>query len=386
MIRNKCHIVALSISIIISCLHASYAQEKIPEFFQVISGDSVVLFFNRHFQFTEQTCFDFTRAIRVTESGNFNGYFEDRGTDHALLGKGSYYNGAKHGYFELYYPNGKIICRGFYENNKPIGIWEFFYETGLPERTLNITASEVLLDRFINKNGKIKVQNGQGKFDGNVNIYGEVVDGRPHGKWMALNADGNPFYTEKFKNGRLIKSSGFYSAGTHERKSSTTLLANFFPGNYLTLLEKFQVLPCSYYHPYILGYYGNDLKNALGIKSTRYSPSKARRVFNADLRSKISFLVENDLRLQNGKHYATGESSLHIQFSLSQQGRADNFEILPDSDPHLTELLSSMVLNTLSKSTFLTREKTQYFRLRFSYAGGYFYRFTFTLSEKPEKK
>lgn len=132
-------LVFLSISLYVT----SRAQSSIV-FFELIQDDSVALYFNKDFMFTEKECYDYVRRIRVTGNGDFNGYFEDRNINGRLLAKGAYSNGIKHGYFEIFYTYGGLYGRGYYENNKPVGNWEYYYPNGLLERVVTVLDSTVL--------------------------------------------------------------------------------------------------------------------------------------------------------------------------------------------------------------------------------------------------
>jgi len=328
-----------------------HAQDKRPLFFKIVQNDSVSLFFNRNLLFTGEDCLDYIRNIRVTESGDFNGYFEDRGTDNVLIGKGQYVNGIKHGYFEMFYYNGNAYCKGYYKNNKPIGIWEFFYATGLPERTLNLTGSDTLLVRFIDIKNKIMVQDGMGKFTSG-NIVGKVVDGKPHGKWSALEYNMSPYYVEIYDHGTLIKKRGRIN-GVLRTKDKTPLLTTFFPENYFPVLEYFGMQFCMDFKPF-----------AFGTNSNEY--------FILELRYLIDNHVQQDLRFGNGKYYTIGEAYLGVQFLIDENGKANDFAILEGSD------------NTISKSTFKKREMTMTFHLKFSYAGGLNYRYSHRFSKRKK--
>jgi antitoxin component YwqK of YwqJK toxin-antitoxin module len=341
-----------------------YTQDNRPLFFKIFHDDSVALFFNRNLFFTGEDCLDYKRNIRVTESGDFNGYFEDRGTDNVMIGKGQYANGIKHGYFEIFYSNGNTYCKGYYENNKPIGIWEFFYATGLPERTLKLTGSDTLLVRFIDINNKVRVQDGIGKFTGG-NIAGKVVDGKPHGKWSALGYNMSPFYVEIYDHGTLIKKRGRIN-GMLRTKDKTPLLTTFFPENYFPVLEQFGMQFCTDFKPF-----------AFGNNSNEY--------FILELRYLIDRQVQQDLRFGNGKYYTIGDAYLGVQFLVDENGKAHDFTIIEGSNNNLKSVLYETVKNTISKSTFKKREMTMTFHFKFSYAGGLNYRYSLRFSKRKKK-
>lgn len=357
----------LFVGLVVSITQNVVAQ-KGPVFFEVINNDSVALFFNEANTFTEKECYDFTRFIRVTESGDFNGYFEDRRIDQSLRAFGTYANGLKHGYFELYYSNGNTMCKGYYENNIPVGIWEYFYDTGIPERTLKITDTTVLLMRFVDKNGIVTVNDGNGRFDStiprlydfyNVRVVGNVVDGQPDGKWIAVHPiQKTSLYTERFDHGRLIKTSLISKRKITPTTPST--LSNFFTANYLRFLEGFYFQECS--------------------ESDLYSnkPWLSSQILRAELTRKIDLLIEGDFRKHKIEHYNFGDNFLVVQFSVNKKGKAEEIQLVSEWGSHFFETIK----NSIGRATFSTKNETMYFRMKLSYAGGRKYRYSFKISKK----
>ncbi len=339
------------------------AQQKKPIFFEIIRGDSVALFFNSEGTFTEKECAEFTRYIRVKESGDFNGYFEDYSTDNTLRTKGAYVNGIKHGYFEFYHPNGGTMSKGYYENNEPVGIWEYFYQTGVPERTLKITGSEVLLMRFVDVDGVVKIENGNGTYDGfstraqdfGARIKGNVVEGRPDGKWRVLSArDNSPIYMEKFDHGKMVKTS--LISRKEMADNTPTLLCNFFTPNYLPNLEGFFFKEC------------ND----------EYSdnPWRSLQILQMELTQKIDALIEKDIQKRETGQYVFGDNYITIQFAVNKRGKAEDIALISQWGDHFFETIKS----SIKRGRFSTKNDTLYFRMRLSYAGGRKYRYTFKFS------
>lgn len=342
-------------------------------FFEIIQNDSVALYFNEDFSFTEKDCYDYVRHIRVTAGGDFNGYFEDKSIDEFLLGKGVYYNGLKHGYFEIYYPTGRLFSRGYYENDRPVGIWEYFYQSGLPERTLDITDSVVLLLRHVDETGAVRVQDGSGKFEGLVagssNFYGipavgRVVNGRADGNWIIPDMNRAAIYSEKFNNGKLVKSS---RVSRRKMKNAHVLpvLNTFFLGNYLVALEGFERQSCSETQKYFFNRYPSDL-----------------RYFSSDLRQKLNFLIETDLQSDRERYNPAEDNFMTIQFSINERGKPYDIKLLSEWGNRFFET----VKNSISKTVFSTNYKTMYFHLKLSYAGNRKYRYTFRFSKRDRVK
>ena len=349
-------------------LVSQYAfSQTAPVFYEVILGDSVALFFNEDNTFTEKDCRHFSRFIRVTEAGDFNGYFEDYRIDNTLRARGFYRKGIKHGLFEFYYPNGKLNGKGRYENNEPVGIWEFFYENGLPERTLKIVNHEVLLMGYLDDDGRVRVENGHGKyldylprfFDySNVRVYGRVVDGRPDGRWVADHPiENTPLFVERFENGKLVRTTNV------SRKKMTnnvqSVLTFFFPNNYLASLE---------------GFYFQDCTESLMYSNNIWLNSQ---ILRADLTRRLDVLIESDFQKRDITHYNLGDNYILIQFSITKQGKATDIKLLSESGDHFFEIIK----NCISRAIFSTRNETMYFKMKLSYGGGRKYRYSFKFSK-----
>ena len=356
----------------------SQAQSSIV-FFDLIQGDSVALYFNKDFMFTEKDCYDYVRRVRVTDNGDFNGYFEDRSIDGKLLAKGVYRDGMKHGYFEVYYSHGRIFSRGYYENDKPVGIWEYFHVTGVPERVLNISDSTILMIRFIDETGIVQVDKGSGDFSGivagspelrgeplfrymsnGVPAIGKVVDGKPDGKWVIPDHNKQAYYMEKFNHGKLIKST-LVSKRKMKNSKPHTMLNTFFLGNYLGILETFERESCSESQQYFFNRYPNDF-----------------RAFSFDLRQKMNYIVGTDLRSDRKEYYQPGDNFMSLAFSVDDKGKPYDIKLLTDWGENFLKVTE----NSLNKTVFSTHTKTMYFHLKLSYAGGYVYKYNFRFSKR----
>jgi antitoxin component YwqK of YwqJK toxin-antitoxin module len=339
--------------------------------------------------FTEKECYDYVRRIRVTDNGDFNGYFEDRNITGRLLSKGVYKNGVKHGYFEVYYPNGNIFSKGYYENNNPVGIWIYFYTTGLPERVVEISDSTVFMRRFVDPEGNLLVKDSEGRFDGivsgskelsNVRMFrypplsmnfsngypaiGKVVNGKPHGKWIIPDPNIQAYYMEKFDQGKLIKSS-LVSKREMKVSKQPSMLNTFFLTNYLPALETFERENCSESQQYFFNRYPSDF-----------------RAFSYDLREKMDYIINTDLRSARKDYYKPGDNFISLQFSVDEKGKPYDIKLLSEWGYNFLKVAE----NALSKTVFSTNTKTMYFHLKLSYAGGNRYKYNFRFSKRDRTR
>lgn len=347
----------------------SFSQEQQKVFYEIVKGDSALLYFNKDFSFTGKECHDFVRHVRISEKGDFNGYFEDRSTEGILLGKGTYKNGVKNGYFELYYHTGILYCAGVYQNNKPIGTWQYFYESSIPERTITFIDSTALLVQHLDFMGLAKVQNGTGKFDGIIDaeiptyVIGEVVDGKADGKWFIPGLNGTSLYTERFEKGKLIKSS-LVSKRKMNANPVPPKLNKFFLGNYLFLLEKFKYQSCDEAQQYHIN-----------------TNSVDARLFNNYVRQRINNLIHTNIRFKQDDYYKLGDNFMTIQFSVDEKGKPYDIKMASEWGGYFFESVKS----SLNKAVFSTRYKTLYFHLKFSYANGLRYKYSFKFSRRDRK-
>lgn len=375
-------LLSLFIFLVALSVTKSQAQRSIV-YYELIQGDSVALYFNRNFMFTEKDCYDYIRRVRVTDNGDFNGYFEDRSIDGRLLAKGVYSNGQKHGYFEMFYPHGNIYCRGYYENNKPVGNWEFYYPNRLLERVLTVSDSAVLLMRHIDETGTVQVENGSGNFNGTVRLArefrdlpefaqsdngmlatGKIVAGRPDGKWFIPERNRQAYYMEKFDNGKLIKSSRMSKRKMKDMGRRARLDA-FFLDNHLSTLEMFERESCSESQQYFFNRYPNDF-----------------RAFSYDLRQKMNYIILTDLQSDRKAYYERGDNFMSLQFSVDSKGKPHDIKLVSEWGENFLKIAE----NSLNKTVFSTHSKTMYFHLKLSYAGGYLYKYNFRFSKRDRSR
>ncbi|HEX8038412.1 MAG TPA: hypothetical protein VF490_04655, partial [Chryseosolibacter sp.] len=244
----------LSLLLCLSVPATPFAQEATPVFYEFIKDDSVKMFFNDNYRFSEQKCATFTRYIRVDNEGNFNSYYRDYQNGDILLGTGRYLHGKKNGHFEVFYANGKIRMRGNFENDHPVGRLEYFYDSGLPERTIQIEGTDTLLITFSDAKGAVKVKEGTGEFEGPVGgntatsgivAKGKVEKGKPNGKWT-LTYNQMAYAKEDFDEGKFVRGVFPNAVLRRDRQySGRSLLNNFIVLTYLSRLEEFILETCS---------------------------------------------------------------------------------------------------------------------------------------------
>jgi hypothetical protein len=223
-------------------------------FYNTISDDSVVMFFNAQFNFTEAYCASFKRYTKVDKNGDFFQAFVDSSRRN-LLGKGYYLNGVKNGHFQIFFDNGIVMCEGDYKNNIRDGIWKFYYENGKLERTLLCNEKEILLQDYTDPNGSTIVKDGKGYFKGRVNCSannfyntinasGKITDGRPDSTWTSEYGNTN-YVNEIFIKGKFFGGIAPKSKFAEQKKyTNESVLNNLFPAIYFAELDKFKIVSC----------------------------------------------------------------------------------------------------------------------------------------------
>jgi hypothetical protein len=344
----------------------TFSQRIIPViFFEVIKGDSVMLFFDDQQMFTDRHCASYIRFTRLDAQARFHGYFEDVSNENVLQARGYYEHGLRQGYFETYYQNGKVKWRGSYNRNIPEGVWQHFYLNGMPERTLTFTETDTLLTRFVDRRGNVTVESGNGWFKGYVSAqlkikvdllaWGDIVNGKAHGKWESRYYD--TYCKEFYEHGKFIK--GNFPEEYNHRYTSGSHLNQFMLRNYLPGLEKFEVKICR--------------DSCASIYDGKYLFDIQR--FNTELRTLIPLITT--------KHFATGNNFLSIQFRINAEGKPEAFKMISpwgaDYYPILVEFINT-------HGSFPIDQKTMYFHMRLSIREGRVDWYDYSFSTERENK
>lgn len=302
------------------------AQDSLNlNFYEVLKDDSVVMFFDNNYNFTEKSCLAYQRFTRIDQNGDFLQSVIDVDTSNAIVGRGWYMNGLKNGHFEIYYANGQIKSKGDYESGKPVGDWYYFYSNGQPERHLQFASNDTLLIDYYDENATQLVKNGNGHFNGSVAGFdkfyrneiiasGEIVNGKPDGKWQSKLAS-YPYCTEIFNNGSFIKGN-FPNALMNKNKFYTgrSFLNTLFLPSYFNRLEEFHLSKCVV---------GN-----ITILKTQQKPNSEYNLenFRSFVNDAIEQVIDEDIR--NGKYldYVPGDNLLKLSFTLNSEGAPKDFK------------------------------------------------------------
>ncbi|GAA4390608.1 hypothetical protein GCM10023186_38950 [Hymenobacter koreensis] len=196
------------------------AQERVKaqlaslaECSQVVTADSVILFFNARYELTPVACAAIRRHIRLTADGDMYGSVSDfRVGNGQLLARATYKEGRLYGLYELFYSSGQLAVRGQYEQGIRYGNWEYWYANGQPLQVFRFpTDGTTRIIAYWDTTGKAMVTNGQGVWQGQtergLHSVGKVRLGLPDGQWRSYQSEGKQGLTavELYEGGRFRK-------------------------------------------------------------------------------------------------------------------------------------------------------------------------------------
>ncbi len=327
MRKRILHISALIIAGILFHTQMAAQDANVIEFYEIVKDDSVVMFFNNSYNFTEKNCLTFKRFTRVDKNGDFFQSVIDKDTNDRIVGKGWYTDGQKNGPFELYHQNGNVKCSGNYAYGNPVGDWQYYYASGKPERLLRFSAEGMLLVDHYDENGNQLVKDGNGHFKGPVagfdNFYkneiiasGKILDGKQEGEWTSTLQD-HAYCSEKFNKGIFVNGN-FPGAMMNKNKTyaDRSFLNTLFLPSYFNRLEEYHLFPCKQFTP--------PKRNAQQNVNTDYNLSN----FHSFVKDAISRVIDDDMR--NGKYldYMPGDNLLRISFIVNDAGIPKDFKQL----------------------------------------------------------
>jgi len=206
---------------------------KIGNYLEIYNNDSILIYFNCNGAIVDKNCAKFFRKGRIDSiSLNVSGEFHDYYLDGTLALRANMVNDYLNGIAFYYHKNGKIKSKGNYSGNIKNGVWTYYYENGQLEKVINFIKGYPLIAEYYSENGKQKVINGNGKYNGTYYahkgckpfiIKGKVENGKMEGKWKLINSislgyepNNDSYYTsnsnqilgyEIFKDGKFIKGS-----------------------------------------------------------------------------------------------------------------------------------------------------------------------------------
>ncbi|WP_462250381.1 toxin-antitoxin system YwqK family antitoxin [Ferruginibacter sp.] len=303
------------------------SQNTDLKFYDIIRDDSIVMYFNESYNFTEQKCAQNRRYTRIDSFGDFSKSFIDLNTLGNVIGRGNYNEGSMEGYFEVFYSNGQIKCNGKYKNGSPIGEWFYFYPDGKIERKLLINVADTFLIDFYKPNGEQTVNGGKGFFDGEVfgndrffntkiMAKGEVVNGKPEGKWLSY-LRSNPYCTEYYKNG--VFDYGNFSSVMEKNKKYTgkSYLNKYFLSSYIESLDQFKTAQC-------YDYKDDTVVNTQSKNNTKLELNNFRSFVN----DAIGAILQRDFRNGDYSEYQQGSNLFKLSFKVKTDGSPMDFKKL----------------------------------------------------------
>jgi hypothetical protein len=180
---------------------------------QLVTADSVVLFFNPRYELTPTECAAIRRQTRLSAEGKLYGPVRDfRVSNNRLLVQATYQAGLLHGPCEMYYSSGQLAVRGQYEQGARRGDWDYWYPSGQTQQQLRFpTDGRVRIMAYWDSTGRQLVTNGQGLWQGRgsrgFRSTGKVRLGLPDGQWRGSYVQDKQRYTavELYERGEFRK-------------------------------------------------------------------------------------------------------------------------------------------------------------------------------------
>jgi hypothetical protein len=305
-----------------------FAQDSAAvKFFDFISEDSVVMYFDYRYNFTEKDCARYYRYTKIDTLGNFSGAFTDISLRGPVTGKGVYTSGIKNGVFENYHSTGTLKSTGAYKYNRPTGYWNFYHANGKPERKLLFNVADTLLLEYYNEKGTQTVKDGNGHFAGFVGspvdkyystliiAEGNIVNGKPDGEWITRLA-GLPYCTEQYAGGKFVSGVMLQDPAHKETYNDFSSLNIIFQPMYFNRLEEFNMEECKSYL----------VNNAAGDTKKSSRPNYNLDNFRSYVMDAVSQVVQTDMRNGNSSDYQTGENLLRIAFTIGEKGVPTDFK------------------------------------------------------------
>lgn len=191
----------------------SFSQSKTEQEFFRFNNDTLTFFLDKYGDIiTKRYSKYFRKASFTPYQLNYEGELSDFYVDNNQLSyQTTYRNGKSNGNVKSFNIDGNIQYLGNYNNSINEGVWKFYYSNGNIEKIIEFDNSSPYLREFRNQKGKILVEDGTGKFKGNViigyksitsyPIKGKIRNGKMDGWWYGLGG-GELFENGVFKKGK----------------------------------------------------------------------------------------------------------------------------------------------------------------------------------------
>ncbi len=296
----------------------SFAQEGTTPCYQFVGKDSIRINLNAHKVPVTQNCASFYRLAKVNPINlSIEGYFEDYYMNDTISVQGTFKDNQLHGKAFVYYDNGNKIFEGTYDKGKKIGIWIYWYKNGNIRKKISYENDEIKIVEHYKKNGKIKIENGNGKYTDRgyhkrLVMSGELKDGVPDGEWKIVNQFlGALAYKEEYKNGKFIKGISFHNASGMKKEYFTEPYVRLDDG--VIVARSKSIEDCSSCSKGRIDYKSVSFKSAKGDKSFYEYLGKTYKTDNIKGYTLCSFVVSEKGNIQNLKI----ENSSAVEFDES---------------------------------------------------------------------
>lgn len=144
------------------------------------------------------------KNLHVCKEGGWE-YYHENGV---IKSKGNYEKGRLSGKWSEYSTLGQLILESYYEKSRPIQKWKYWYSNGQLMKVIQHTDSNELLLEAYDKQGNVKIINGNGIFyephpsDTSKSILATYKNGILNGQYIQYFDNGKIEEKGQFKNGK----------------------------------------------------------------------------------------------------------------------------------------------------------------------------------------
>lgn len=172
------------------------------------------LYYNKLWRLTKKDSSVFYRICTIdTAEQVFSAEVKDYTKDDKLIMTGMYRSGEKNGQFITYYRNGQKESEGTFEDNVRTGVWRYYYANGTPRQEVQFGSYESRILFYNDSSGTKLMVDGTGSWKeeyvetftaAKIVTKGNFKNHLKDGAWSSSLANGTPWVTAMFKDGKFL--------------------------------------------------------------------------------------------------------------------------------------------------------------------------------------
>jgi membrane associated rhomboid family serine protease/antitoxin component YwqK of YwqJK toxin-antitoxin module len=171
-------------------------------------GETITALYDSHWVEIKHPPAVYYRIGLKDSAGRWQGPVTDYYANGTVQMKGSYKDDKRHGIFLYYSDHRTYTSAGRYSNDRSIGKWETFHPNGELESEIHYN-NGYFLKNLWDASGNQLVRNGYGRVivkhpTGAMKEEGEYKNGHKEGYWYGRHPNGEMYFEENYRQGRLI--------------------------------------------------------------------------------------------------------------------------------------------------------------------------------------